>query len=111
MLGEFNFGEIPFANSFNQTIFAYVDFLRIRGWRAVATSSRARWCRTVAIGDLGEIKMTANKGLYVCQLSKNQGDRLECAMNWQFNEKLQLSRRPCRELAHNMVAQAEKTWL
>lgn len=55
--------------------------------------------------------MTANKGLYVCPLSKDQGHTLECAMNWQFNEKLPLSRRPCRELAHNMVAQAEKTWL
>lgn len=29
MLGEFNFGEIPFTNSFYQTIFAYVNFLRI----------------------------------------------------------------------------------
>lgn len=30
-------------------------------------------------------------------------------MNWQFNGKLQLSRGPCRELAHNMVAQVETT--
>lgn len=41
MLGEFNFGEIPFPNSFYQAIFAYVDFLRIRSGRAVP-SSRTR---------------------------------------------------------------------
>lgn len=52
MLGEFNFGEIPFPNSFYQAIFAYVDFLGIRGRWAVPTSSGTRWWRTVAIGDL-----------------------------------------------------------
>ena len=72
MLGEFYFGEIPFTDGFYQTIFAYMDFLRARGGWAIPSSSRARGWRTVAIGHLREIKMTANKGLYLRQLSKDQ---------------------------------------